>query len=233
MALFAVTAAPFVGVPSAEGQTVPFVQMSVDSGTYGPGETIHVSGLVHRENGGAVAIRVMSPNGAVVAVGQVIPDGRDWSWSLPAEFDLPGTYTIIAHYSLTGDAERRAAASFVFTMAEEGAVLVNGTMHGISYTGDPVLSAYTDPSEGLIYLEFDGPSAGVMRLSEGLHGGGLLAVDGGMLTPLPDGSHAYSTDSGMLVLAADSVAVPEFGMAAALALAAGAAAPALLRRRLQ
>ena len=219
-------------VGTAAGQSLPHIQMSTDSDVYGPGETIFLNGLVERESGGAVTILVVSPGGNVVAVGQVMPDGRDWSWSLPAEFDKPGTYTIFAHYTLAGDPEKRAAVSFVYDAAVRGMVHVNGTVHDISYTGDPVLAAHTDAHNALMYLEFDGPAAGVMRLPDGLHEGVLVAVEGGSVTALPDGSYAYSTDSDTLVLAADAVAVPEFGMVAILvsALAVSAALP--LARRL-
>ena len=158
----------------------------------GPGETIHVDGLVGVNHGGAVTIRVMSPMGNVVAVGQVIPDGRDWSWSLPAEFDHAGTYTILANYALAYDAGRYASATFVYDMAVEGTTLVDGTDHLISYTGDPILTAHTDAEASLIYLGFEGPSSGVMRLPDGLHGGNLVVVEGGVVTTLQDGTYAYS-----------------------------------------
>ena len=229
LALAALACVPLLGV--AYGQTIPYITMSADSDVYGPGDTIFVNGLVERENGGAITVRVLSPSGAVVAVGQVLPDGRDWSWALPAEFDVPGTYTILAHYSLTGDPERRAAATFVFVTAEEGSVTVDGTEHAISYVGDPVVSAHTDATASLIYVTFEGPSGGVMTIPAELYTGELVAVEGGMLTPLPDGSYAYSTDSDTLVLAADTVAVPEFGAAMLAAAGAAAAIPALRRFR--
>lgn len=222
---------------AAYAQTIPHITMSTDSDVYESGQDIRVGGLVSADNGGAVTIRVMSPTGAVVAVGQVIPDGRDWSWTLPAEFDSPGTYTILAHYSLTGDPDRRAAATFVFVTAEKGTVAVeaaaavDGTEHSISYVGDPIVSVHTDAEASLIYITFEGPSGGVMTIPDGLYTGDLVAVEGGMLTPLPDGTYAYSTDSGTLVLAADTVAVPEFGAAMLAAAGAAAAIPALRRFR--
>lgn len=229
LALAALACVPLLG--AAQGQTIPHITMSADSDVYGPGDTIFVNGLVERENGGAVTVRVLSPSGAVVAVGQVIPDGRDWSWALPAEFDAPGTYTILAHYSLTGDPEKRAATTFVYTVAEKGHVMVNGTAHVISYVGDPAVSAHTDATDSLIYVTFVGPSGGVMTIPAELYSGDLVAVEGGTITLLPDGSYAYSTDSNTLVLAADAVAVPEFGAVMLAAAGAAAAIPALRRFR--
>ena len=224
-------AAILAGQPAA-AQQVPHLTIHVDSDVYGPGETIHAGGLVGAPHGGAVTIQVISPAGSVVAVGQAMPDGRDWSWAVPAEFGHPGTYTILAHYSLSAERDRTAAATFVYVTAVEGTVTVNGTDLLISYTGDPAVSAYTDAHHFLIYLEFAAPGAtGVMRLPDGLHEGDLVAVEGGSITTLPDGSYAYSADSDTLVLAADAVAVPEFGAALlASALAASAALP--LARRL-
>lgn len=236
VALLAVVAVSSAGY-AAYAQTIPHITMSTDSDVYESGQDIRVGGLVSVDNGGAVTIRVMSPTGAVVAVGQVMPDGRDWSWSLPAEFDAPGTYTVLAHYSLTGDPDRRAAATFVYTMAEKGSVAVDGTAavdgteYSISYVGDPIVSVHTDATDSLIYITFDGPSGGVMTVPAELYTGELVAVEGGMITPLPDGTYAYSTDSGTLVLAADTVAVPEFGAAMLAAAGAAAAIPALRRFR--
>lgn len=214
----------------ATAQQLPHVSIHADSDVYGPGQTIYVGGLVGEPHGGAVTIRVVSPGGAVVAVGQAMPDGRDWSWSLPAEFGRPGTYTLIAHYALAAGPDRSAAVAFVYDMAVKGAVVVNGTTYEISYTGDPILAASTDAHNSLIRLEFAGPAGGVMRLPDGLREGNLVAVEGGSVTALPDGSYAYSTDSGMLVLAADAVAVPEFG-GAVIVMAAAAAAVPLMRRQ--
>lgn len=225
-------AAMLAGQPAA-AQQVPHLTIHLDSDAYGPGETIRAGGLVGAPHGGAVTIRVMSPAGSVVAVGQATPDGRDWSWAVPAEFGHPGTYTVLAHYSLSAERDRTAAATFVYAMAVEGAIPVNGTDLLISYTGDPAVSAYTDAHRSLVYLEFASPgAAGVMRLPGGLHSGGLVAAEGGSITALPDGSYAYSADSNVLVLAADAVAVPEFAAAPLVsALAASAALP--LARRLR
>ncbi len=231
-ALLAVAAIP-AGQPAA-AQLVPHLTIHLDSDVYGPGETIHAAGLVGAPHGGAVTIQVISPAGSVVAAGQAVPDGRDWSWAVPAEFGHAGTYTILAHYSLSAERDRTAAATFVYTAAVEGTVQVDGTDMMISYTGDPAASAHTDAHRSLIYVEFASPGAtGVMRLPGGLHSGDLVAVEGGSITALPDGSYAYSADSGTLVLAADAVAVPEFGGAALLvsALAASAALPLARRFR--
>lgn len=226
-------AALLLAAGTASAQQLPYISMHADSDVYGPGQTIRVAGLVGEPHGGAVTIRVVSPGGAVVAVGQVMPDGRDWSWSIPAEFGAPGTYTLVAHYMLAASPDRSAAVAFVYDTAAEGAVVVNGTVHEISYTGDPVLAARTDAHNSLLYVEFAGPAGGVMRLPDGLHDGVLVAVEGGSVEELPDGSYAYSTDSDVLVLAADTVAVPEFGGAAVLvsALAASAALPLAGRLR--
>ena len=226
-------AAGTVAAGTAAAQQLPHISMHADSDVYGPGQTIRVSGLVGGPHGGAVTIQVLSPGGAVVAVGQVMPDGRDWSWSMPAEFGAPGTYTMTAHYALAAGHGRPASVTFVYDSAVEGAVAVNGTMFEISYAGDPILAARTDAHSSLLYVELAGPGAGVMRLPGGLHEGALLAVDGGSVEELPDGSYAYAADSAVLVLAADAVAVPEFGGAAVLvsALAASAALPLAGRLR--
>lgn len=220
------------GAATANAQVIPQVSVQADFDVYGPGDTITVNGLVKVPHGGAVTIRVLSPTGNVVAVGQVMADDRNWSWSVPAEFKHAGTYTVLVNHSLTGSEDRYASTTFVYTKAVEGVVVVDGTDLMISYTGDPAMAAYTDAESSLIYIEFDGPSSGVMRLPDGLHGGNLVAVEGGSVTALPDGSYAYSTDSATLVMSADAVAVPEFGVAVSALGAALAAATVAVRLRM-
>lgn len=228
VALVVLGAAP-LGATLADAQSIPHITVQVDSDVYGPGETVHISGTVDSSHGGAVTIKVISPAGSVVAVGQTTPEDRDWSWQVPAEFAHPGTYTILAYYTLTADPDRRAAATFVYSTAVTGLVEVNGTIFNISYTGDPILSSWTDAESSLIHVVFEGPSNGVMRLPAGLVEGTLVAVSGGTITALPDGSYAYATDSSVLVMTADVVAVPEFGLVV-LVLGAAAAASVVLPR---
>lgn len=210
-------------IGEADAQTIPPISLSADFDVYGPGETIHVNGLVEVNHGGAITIRVLSPTGNVVAVGQVVPENRDWSWSIPAEFQHDGTYTILANYALGRDAGRHASTTFVFTSAVEGIVGVNGTDFAIFYAGDPVTGAYTDAENSLIYIEFDGPASGVLRFSDGLYMGNLVVVEGGSLTALEGGSYAYAADSTTMILSADAVAVPEFGMGVIILLGTTAA----------
>lgn len=215
-------------IPIAYAQSMPPISVQIDSDVYGPGQTIRMWGVVDMPHGGAVTIQVISPTGAVVAAGQAIPEGRDWSYMIPAEFSTPGTFTILVHYTLGADTSKRDSATFAYTRAVEGTVSVNGTIHLISYTGDVITSAYTDHTESLLYLELEGAGSGVLRLSPGLAEGMVVAVSGGDVQALPDGSYAYNTDGTTLVLAADAVAVPEFGMAVVPAAAVGV--PALLYR---
>ena len=154
----------------ATAQTLPYISVHTDLDVYGPGQTIHVDGLVGEPHGGAVTIRIVAPNDAVVAVGQVMPQGRDWSWDITAEFGMAGTYTIKASYVLAGH-DRHDTATFIYDRSVGGVVRMNGTSYDISYAGDPILAAYTDPNRNVIYLEFEGPAKGVMRVDHNLYQG--------------------------------------------------------------
>lgn len=222
-----------LGIGLAHAQSISGISVEVAQDVYSPGDTVQVHGVLHKMHGGAVTIQLLSPNGNIIAVGQVMPTERDWQWSIPAEFDTPGTYTVQAEYSLTKHTIHYATDVFSYTVYQQGEVLVNGTEHLIQYTGDAIHDAYTDGDASLLYIEFEGPGSGVMFLPPGLVQGELLAVDGGAITHIDGGQYAYSVDSNILVLTADAVAIPEFGAAMWIfgvgAMAAGMMAQSRLR----
>ena len=137
-------------IPLSYAQSIPHIDFATDSDVYVPGQTIHINGIIAMPHDGAITITVMAPNGNIVAIGQVIPDGRDWHYSVPAEFSEPGTYQITAYYALSQDADKMAQATFVYSTAVEGVVMVSDTDYVISFTGDAMLSAYTDSYESTI-----------------------------------------------------------------------------------
>lgn len=226
-AVLVVLLVPFV---LAEAQHIPYHTIQVAQDVYGPGETIHLHGTVKTIHGGAVTIQVMAPSGNIIAVGQVLPDTRDYTWSMPAEFNTSGVYTVQAQYALTSNIKHYATDIFTFVAVESGVVQVNGTDYTIQYTGDVILDAYTDAYDSLLYLTFDGPGSGVMFIPQGLVQGELLAVQGGQVTHVEGGQYAYIVDSDELVLTADAVAIPEFGLAMVVL---GVAAAGLLSSRMR
>ena len=202
----------------AYAQSLPHITMDLDRTVYGPGDTMRISGYVSSIHGGAVSIQIYAPNGNLMVIGQIPIIENRWNWDTVIDFKEPGTYEVIAHYTLSDSTPRQAKVTFLYDVSVSGIVVIEGTnleadISSITYTGDIIKRVYTDPQESLIYFEFNGPSHGIMYIPDIIYEGDLIAVSGGMVTKLPeDGGFVYSTDGNKMILSADSVVIPEFGL---------------------
>jgi hypothetical protein len=133
----------------AEAQLIPVISIQVAQDVYNTGDIVHVHGTLQKLHGGAVTIQLLAPNGNIIAIGQITPTERNWQYSIPAEFDVPGTYIVQAQYTLTK--QHLSTDVFSYTIYQQGDVQVAGTNHTIRYTGDVMYDAYTSAEDSVVY----------------------------------------------------------------------------------
>ncbi len=180
LSVFAMTAILIVGIGTAPafGQIVAgAIDVSTDKESYTTGDTIVVSGTIRDDLGTDITMRIIAPNGNVVAVQQITPKvdkTYETEVVIGGIFKFTGEYTVRVTYA----SENRVAASMfnveVKAMEEPTVPVVDietweieGTDDLIQYsiTGGTVKSIVPDPESMSLRIMIEATDDGTLTIT--------------------------------------------------------------------
>ena len=235
-----------VGVSGAFAQVVSataLVTVSTDMDSYSEGDTISITGSVLQRHTGAISVIVISPSDDIVNIGQpIVGVGNTFQMDIMTDSFMTesGTYTVEAHYSLDQRLPRMASTTFMYTAIGGSGVMVDGTDIEPNFTimGGAVTEMYTNPSANTLTIMLFANSDGKFtidldrmlidsQLADGTDDSFFVLVDGEEVeyeeTNTTDDYRTISVyfpaGAESIEIIGTSVAVPEFGVVAALILA--------------
>ncbi|MBI1658311.1 MAG: PEFG-CTERM sorting domain-containing protein [Thaumarchaeota archaeon] len=242
---FALTAIILAGAgtaPALAQQMAPIAVMT-DMESYVEGDVITISGQVMARHSGGMSIIVTAPNGNIVKIGQpmVGPDNTfTFEIATGNYMTQAGIYTVEANYSLNAKSPRLATTTFMYTPIDTSGIFVDGTEFEPAHTivGGAVLGMHTDPQYNTLVIDIESMSDGTITITlpralidsqtvDGTDDSFFVLVDGEevdyMETETTDEARTLVIDfpggAEMIEIIGTSVAIPEFGVMAALILA--------------
>lgn len=242
LALTAIILAGAGTAPALAQQMAPVTVMT-DMESYTEGDTITISGHVLARHTGGMSIIVTAPNGNIVKIGQpmVAPDNTfTFEIATGNYMTQAGMYTVEANYSLDSKSPRLAIATFMYTPVDTPGIIVDGTEFEPAHTitGGTVLGMHTDPQYGTLIIDTESMTDGTITITlpralidsvkaDGMDDSFFVLVDGEEVeyseTSTTDEARTLVIDfmAGVesIEIIGTSVAVPEFGVMAALILA--------------
>ena len=242
LALTAIILAGAGTAPALAQQMAPVTVMT-DMESYTEGDTITISGQVLARHTGGMSIIVTAPNGNIVKIGQpmVAPDNTfTFEVATGNYMTQAGMYTVEANYSLDAKSPRFAITTFMYTPIDTPGIMVDGTEFEPSHSiaGGTVLGMYTNPQYNTLIIDIEAMDDGSITITlpralidsvkaDGMDDSFFVLVYGEEVeyteTATSDDSRTLIIDfmagAETIEIIGTSVAVPEFGVMAALILA--------------
>lgn len=242
LALMAIILAGASTAPALAQQMAPVTVMA-DRESYVEGDVIVITGQVLARHTGGMSIIVMAPNGNIVNIGQpeVGPDNTfRFEMATGDYLTQAGVYTVQANYSLDAKSPRLGTTTFTYTPIDTPGIMVDGTDFepSFSITGGNVLGMHTNPQYNTLVIDIESDAGGSISITlpralvdsvsaDGTDDSFFVLVDGEeieyMETSATSDTRTLSIDfmpgSEIIEIIGTSVAVPEFGVMAALILA--------------
>lgn len=230
-------------IAPAMAQQMAAVMVMTDRDSYMEGDVIVISGQVLARHTGGMSIIVMSPNGNIVSVGQPVV-GLDNTFRLEiatgGHMMEAGMYTVQATYSLNERSPRIGMTTFMYTPSDAPGMMVDGTNFEPSFTitGGNVMNMYTNPEYNTLVIDIASMDDGTLNItlprtlvdsisSDGADDSFFVLADSEEIEYVETSttsdsrtlSISFPNGTTMLEIIGTSVAVPEFGVMAALILA--------------
>lgn len=243
LALAAIVLTGASTAPALAQQMAPVIVMT-DKDSYTEGDVIVISGQVMARHSGGMSVIVTAPNGNIVKVGQLMvgPDNTFTFEVATGNYMVQaGTYTVEANYSLDAKSPRLATTTFMYTPIDTPGIIVDGTTFEPLHTiiGGVVLDMHTNPEYNTLVIDIESMRDGTLTITlprdlvdskkavDGADDSFFVLVDGEeveyMETKTTEDARTLAIDfpggAGMVEIIGTYVAVPEFGVMAAMILA--------------
>jgi predicted secreted protein with PEFG-CTERM motif len=242
LALTAIILAGAGTAPALAQQMAP-VMVTTDMESYMEGDVITISGQVLARHSGGMSIIVTAPNGNIVKIGQpTVNFDNTFTFEITTGnyMTQAGTYTVEANYSLNAKSPRIGTTTFMYTPIDTSGTFVDGTEFEPAYTivDGAVLGMYTIPEYNTLAIDIKSMNDGSITITlpralidsmtvDGSDDSFFVLVDGEevdyMETETTDDTRTLVIDfpggAELIEIIGTSVAIPEFGVMAALILA--------------